>query len=241
MGVEMKMDKKKIAGLVSGILGALFLYIYTEHIRNVSGVSSGFVEVLVSKREIEMGERLTMDILDLKKIPRKYLSSSMVLKRDVDAVLMRKVTSRVPKGEYILWHILQEDAYGGFSGKIPSGKRAVAFNVDEVSSVGYMIKTGDVVDVIGVFRKDGELYSGFVLQNVLVLSGPVRGSSTIVLSLSPEEANALLLASSAGTISFVLRNPEDGKPVSVPFLSYSDFSHSSFDNKTDEVIVIKGK
>jgi len=236
----MKMDKKKIAGLVSGVLGALFLYIYTEHIRNVSGVSTGFVEVLISKREIEMGERLTMDILELKRIPRKYLSSSMVLKRDIDAVLMRKVTSRIPKGEYILWQVLQEDAYGGFSGKIPSGKRAVAFNVDEISSVGYMIKTGDVVDVIGVFRKDGELYSGIILQNILVLSGPVRGSSTIVLSLSPDEANALFLAASAGSISFVLRNPEDVKPLSIPFLSYSEFARTSF-NKRDEVVVIKGR
>jgi len=240
MGFEMKMDKKKIAGLASGILGALFLYIYTEHIKDISGISSGFVEVLVSKREIEMGERLTMDIVELKKIPKKYLSSSMVLKRDVDAVLMRKVASRVPRGEYILWHILQEDAYGGFSAKIPSGKRAVAFNVDEVSSVGYMIKSGDVVDVIGVFRKDGELYSGFVLQNVLVLSGPVRGSSTMVLSLSPEEVNTLLLASSAGNITFVLRNPEDAKLISTPFVSYSEFSKDSF-GKRDEVVVIRGK
>lgn len=236
----MKFDKKKIAGLVSGVFGAILLYIYTQHIRDVSGVSSGFVDVLVSKREIERGERLSMEILELKKLPKKYLSSSMVLKKDIDAVLMRRVVSPVPKGEYILWHILQEDAYGGFAGKIPQGKRAIAFSVDEVSSVGYMMKTGDVVDVLVVFRRDGELYSGFILQNVLVLSGSVKGSSTVVLALSPEEANALLLASSAGSIFFALRNPDDGKPFSSSFLSYSDFSRNYFIKK-DEVIVIKGK
>ncbi len=237
----MKMDKKKIVGLISGIVGAIFLFIYTEHIKEVSGVSSGFVEVLISKDEIERGERLTLNHVEIKKIPKKYLSSSMVLKRDLDAVLMRKVVSPVPKGEYILWHILQEDAYGGFSGKIPSGKRAVAFSIDEVSSVGYLIKTGDVVDVIGVFRKDGELYSGFILQNVLVLSGAVRDSSTIVLALSPEEVSSLLLASSSGNIFFVLRNPEDTGSISTPFISYSNFLNSSFNREKEDVIVIKGK
>lgn len=237
----MKLDRGKIAGAASGVLAVFFFYLYLHQLREKSGVSSGFVEVLIAKREIERGERLTTENIGVRSIPRKFFSSAMVAKKDADAVVMRRVISPVPEGEYIFWHVLQEDAYGGFAGKIPSGKRAVAIPAEELSSPGEVIKAGDAVDIIGVFRKDGELYSGPVLQNVTVLSGPAGDSSRMVLALTPEEAKTLLLASSAGTLFFLLRNPGDSETIPAEFLSYTKFAETRFKKGIEEVIVIKGK
>ncbi len=236
----MKIDKRKFIGIASGILGAVFLYLYTESLKEKAGISSGFVDVVIAIKDIERGERLREEVIGTRKIPRKYLSSSMIMKKDIDAVLIRRVVSRIPKGEYIMWQDVQEDPYGGFSSRIPSGKRAVAFKVDDVSSVGHLIRDGDAIDAIGVLRKDGELYSGFIVQNIPVLSGAGKGSSTIVLALTEEEAKALLLAKAGGEVFFILRNPGDSQVSSSFLKSYSEMVEER-KKRGDEVILIKGR
>jgi pilus assembly protein CpaB len=126
-----------------------------------------------------------------------------------------------------------------FSTMINQKGRAVTIDVSEKNAVGLWVHPNDHVDVIGTFRetggggggnKEGEQGGGgnrdsmkavTLLQNLVVLAtGHVNANTTYVpeeekryqtvtLLALPEEAEILTLAQETGTLTLVLRNPDD--------------------------------
>ena len=104
----------------------------------------------------------------------------------------------------------------------PKG-RAVTVDVQERNAVGLWVRPNDHVDVVGSFRdpQTQQLKSVTLLQNVVVLAtGRVNASTThvpdedrrytsVTLLVLPEEAEILTLAQETGTLTLLLRNPED--------------------------------
>jgi pilus assembly protein CpaB len=89
--------------------------------------------------------------------------------------------------------------------------------------VGQWVKPNDHVDIVGTFRdsSNNELKTVTLMQNVLVLAtGHINANTAFVpeddkkyqnvtvLTL-PEEAEMLALAQETGTLTLLLRNPED--------------------------------
>ena len=95
--------------------------------------------------------------------------------------------------------------------------------MQERNAVGLWVRPNDHVDVIGSFRDpdSSQLKTVTLLQNVVVLAtGHVNANTTFVpeeekrfqtvtLLALPEEAELLTLAQETGTITLLLRNPED--------------------------------
>ena len=116
-------------------------------------------------------------------------------------------------------------AGGGLTAQIPTGMRAVAIRINDVSSVSGFVSTGSHVDVmISGQRPNGNGNLGTIartvatLEDLEVLSAgqelkkdaenkPVM-VSTVNLLVTPEQAEQLSLAS-AMNIQLVLRNPLD--------------------------------
>ena len=91
---------------------------------------------------------------------------------------------------------------------------SVLLESDDLAFVG----AGDWVDVLATLKKPGadgrtEDVTLTLLQRVAVLdvrkSETAEGKSVLSLSLSPEEAQALVLASASGRLRVALRSPED--------------------------------
>src|SRR5207247_8049699 len=96
-------------------------------------------------------------------------------------------------------------------------------DVQEKTAVGLWVRPNDHVDVIGSFRDtDGnQLKTVTLLQNVVVLAtGRITANTTYVpdeekkfqtvtLLVLPEEAEILTLAQETGTLTLLLRNPDD--------------------------------
>jgi pilus assembly protein CpaB len=118
----------------------------------------------------------------------------------------------------------------GLSGRIPDGMRATAVRSNDIVGVAGFLYPGSHVDVLlaasSLPGNSGNM-TETVLQDVEVLAagqtvepdpqGKPASVNVVTLLLSPEDSQKLLLASSQGSIQFVLRNGVDkGKLEIVP-------------------------
>ena len=115
----------------------------------------------------------------------------------------------------------------GLTTQIPEGMRATAVKSDEIVGVAGFLFPGSHVDVLVTFRADGlpTPATQIVLQDVEVLTigqklqpdpqGKPDTVSVVTLLLTPEDSQKLVLASSQGSIQFVLRNGGDHTHVPV--------------------------
>ena len=119
----------------------------------------------------------------------------------------------------------------GLASRIPDGMRAVALRSDEVVGVAGFLLPGSHLDVLVTYRADGssQPLTATVLQNAVVVaaghqtepdpSGKAPDATLVTLLLTPDDAQRAVLASTQGTIHFVLRNGADSSSAaSVPVL-----------------------
>lgn len=124
--------------------------------------------------------------------------------------------------------VLQQDlgvegAGIGLAGKIPEGMRAVAIRSNEIIGVAGFLYPGSRVDLLMTFTPPGSNMpiTQTVLQDVEVLTagqtiqpdpqGKPQAVNVVTLLLTPQDTQKLQLASSQGTIQFVLRSGADQK------------------------------
>lgn len=114
----------------------------------------------------------------------------------------------------------------GLSGKIPEGMRATAIRSNEIVGVAGFLFPGSHVDVIATYASSSGTITNTVLQDVEVIStgtsiepdpqGKPQTVNVVTLLLTPEDSQKILLASSQGTIQFVLRSGVDRKIADIP-------------------------
>jgi len=134
----------------------------------------------------------------------------------------RSVLYPLAAGEPVLDRDLAAPGSGvGLTGKIPEGMRAIALRSDEVVGVAGFLLPGTHVDVLVTYRDNvhPEPVTATVLQDAKVLaaghqyqpdpSGKPKSVDVVTLLLTPEDAEKAVLASSQGSIHFVLRNGSD--------------------------------
>ncbi len=148
------------------------------------------------------------------------------------------VIGRVPRERVLANEIVRDrrlalaDAGIGLNAIVEPGHRAMSVAVDSESGVAGFIRPGNYVDVIVTIRPDGrrtdtKWVSNTFLQGARVLAVgrqindagqdkvpearpvTVREKPTVTLELTPDEAEALALASSKGDVHIVLRNDVD--------------------------------
>jgi pilus assembly protein CpaB len=108
---------------------------------------------------------------------------------------------------------------------IPEGHRAMAVAVNDVVGVAGFILPNSTVDVIVTTTppRGGDRISKIVLQNLRILAvgqkieekeGKAVQVPTVTVSITPEEAEKLALASNVGTLQLLLRGTKDTAPAS---------------------------
>jgi pilus assembly protein CpaB len=141
------------------------------------------------------------------------------------------------KGQPILDKYLSAPGSGmGLAGKIPEGMRAIALRSDEVVGVAGFLLPGSRLDVLVTYRTDGspEPRTSTVLQNAEVLAtghqvqpdpeGKPATVTVVTLLLTPDDAERVVLASTQGSIHFVLRNGSDSERTQVSPVLLSQLS-----------------
>jgi pilus assembly protein CpaB len=143
----------------------------------------------------------------------------------VDAVVGHPLLRSLGPKEPILQRDLAVEGSGiGLSTKIPPGMRATAVRSNEIVGVAGFLYPGSHVDVLATYNLPGAggaagTLTQTVLQDVEILTagqtiepdpqGKPEQVNVVTLLLSPEDSQKLQLASTQGTIQFVLRNGTD--------------------------------
>ncbi len=100
---------------------------------------------------------------------------------------------------------------------LDAARRAIAITVDAQTSVGGFVTPGDFVDIVLTRGRDEDLRAVTILQNVRVIGVDQTADEnndsptiarTVTVDVSPEEAQRLSLAQSAGRLSLTLRSVE---------------------------------
>jgi pilus assembly protein CpaB len=109
----------------------------------------------------------------------------------------------------------------GLSPKIPEGMRAISLKSDEVVGVAGFLLPGTHVDVLVTYHlsPSPDPLTATVVQDVQVLTagqkmqpdpeGKPNTVNVVTLLVTPDDADRVTLASSEGTVHFVLRNGSD--------------------------------
>jgi pilus assembly protein CpaB len=187
------------------------------------------VKVLCADQDIPEGTELDRQMVAVKDMPERFVSESYIR---VDAenkaehgenYFGQRLLVPLKKGDPVLVSHFEALREAEFSTMINQKGRAVTIDVQERNAVGLWVRPNDHVDVVGTFTdaETHQMKTTTLLQNVVVLATGHSSASSVVLPeeekryqtvtllVLPEEAEILTLAQDTGTLTLLLRNPDD--------------------------------
>jgi pilus assembly protein CpaB len=223
--------RRLLVALLAALLlsGAVTFFLNRKLSRRMAGKPAETTQKYVAaSRPLQAGEVLKPESLDLLDWPSKLPLEGAFTR--IEDVVGRAVIYPVAARQPILEGYLALPGSGiGLTVKIPEGMRAASVHSDEVVGVAGFLFPGSHVDVLVTFRGDSMATSAtqIVLQDVEVVTvgqktdsepgGKAENAAVVTLLLKPDDAQKLVLASTQGSIHFVLRNGADhGRVAAVP-------------------------
>ena len=193
------------------------------------------VPVVVAVQDLPRGAQIDPNYFALRKVPAEYVHASSIGPEQFGQFIGLKLGAPLRRGEALL-QVHLESTTTVFSQTLAKGKNALTTEVDEVNSISGMLRPTDHIDLMATARPTGTNSADVtfpLLTNVEVLAtGQVtrRGEgtnqahtyTTITLSVSPEDAQRIVVAKNAGKLTAVLRNPEDARPNAIHAMNIDD-------------------
>ena len=143
-----------------------------------------------------------------------------------DDIVGRTLLYPLPAGQPITERqVSAPGAAVGLSTHIPDGMRAISLRTDQIVGVSGFLLPGTRVDVLVTFHvmPSNTAVTSTVLQDAQVIAagqkmqpdpdGKVSPADVVTLLVNPMDAERVALASSQGSVHFVLRNGEDHKHI----------------------------
>lgn len=215
-----------LAGAVVAGLAGWFLtqnYIQgqvTEH-NKVFDQERQAVAVVVAARDLNVGDVISLNNAQMRKIPKTYVPADAVSPNDFSALLDgRQVKHNLRAGEPILKIHASNLKMEGLSSLLGPGERAITIPVSTEDTISGFLKPGDSIDLY-LTVKDGALErTAPLLQNVKVLATGIdvddgieeknqKNFNEVTLSVTPLQATKLIHSQSVGDVSVLLRRHED--------------------------------
>lgn len=172
---------------VFGILSALLVFAFLSSRGGNTPVDTGLPagateSVVVVTRNVNVGEKVTSDMLGLRSYPTGALLPGYVLSKDMASVVGKVATAPLFEGEQVIQ--AKVSTYAGqntLAWKIPDGMRAVSLQVPHEAWIAAGLpQPGDRVDVLGITtltRRDPvtgqdrpDVVATYIAQDVEVLA-----------------------------------------------------------------------
>lgn len=218
--------------LIAFVVAIACSYLVFRVVRNrLGGPEHKVTAVVAAATDIKLGTVLRN--VDLRTIEIAGPLPQGAILKPADAI-GRGVISDLYSGEPVLEsRLAPKGSGGGLAATIPDGMRACAVKVDEVVGVAGFVTPGMRVDVLISGNPPGTTANSTqgsqvrtLLQNIQVLSagtdiqrdaeGKPQQVQVVNLLVTPQQAEALSLASNQTKIQLVLRNPLDTKVADTP-------------------------
>jgi len=227
-----KPSKNVMMFVVSLLVGGVGVFYSKQYIESEIAVykkslekTETMVEVVVPARSMARGELVTQSDLTLRKIPEQYADSNSITGTTFEAAVGQRVEFDLDRGKPMLWAHLEGGQTPTFSGKVPTGLRAMTIRVDEINSISGFLQPKDKIDLLLTFGAKENKQILPLIQNLNVIATGVqtyvdkqnsskRSFSTITIQVTPEQAQKITLSQQVGKITAMLRNPDDESPLS---------------------------
>lgn len=227
--MKIRMNKKAtivislaiIAGLIAAWSAQQYISEKVEMLEEQARVET--VPRVVAAYDLPEGTKIDAIHVAVREVPKEWVASGSILPDEFIHVEGQVVTAALKRGDQLLWANTAQLKNKPFSDKINPGRRAVTIPVDTINSVSGMLVPGDLIDLYVSFEYRRKQITAPLLQGVLVMATGQQSRvgqdpkdsasrySTVTLDTAPEEAAKLVAARQAGTITALLRNPEDDK------------------------------
>ena len=200
------------SGLCTWVLG--------RHISNNNGQKAPVRRYIAPAKPLASGELLRAEDLQTVSWPIAEPIAGAFDKSDT--LVGRIVLYPIDPGQPFTDKLVSAAGAGaGLAARIPDGMRAIALRSDDVVGVAGFLAPGSHLDVLVTYRteKQPDPTTLTVLENAEVLAaghqvqpdpeGKPATVTVVTLLLTPNDAERVVLASTQGTIHFVLRNGSD--------------------------------
>ena len=239
--------------LVSVLLGSASAYFSREYIETriqnyqskldaqhqVTEVSA---QVVVPSMPLYTGDVLVAESLSVRDVPEQYVDANALTVDNYQSALGRRLGFDVDAGVPLLWAHLAGGRTPTFSGSVPTGLRALTIRVDEINSVSGFLQPADRIDLLLSYTHGLQSGTVLLIADLEVLATGAQTSvdvssehqlrqfSTITVQVSPTDAQRLTLAQAIGSVTAVLRNPEDGAAFEYAAITQHDLLDLSSNN-----------
>ncbi|PQA87831.1 Flp pilus assembly protein CpaB [Hyphococcus luteus] len=186
----------------------------------VEPVKEETVRVLISTRDIQRGERLTLEDTNWVAWPKKAVQPTFITDENSEA--REKLESAVARslivtGEPIVnAKVIRAGSSGLMAAILAPGMRAVTLRVSPETSSGGFILPGDRVDVLFTAGRGGGGQARTMFEDVRVLAVDTLfsenteqahvGGTNVTLELAPSDAQTFTSSRDSGNLSLVLRS-----------------------------------
>jgi pilus assembly protein CpaB len=246
-----KLNKSWIVLLASILFAVMAVFAVKSYVQNTINEEKArlrpneeTVEVMVVKTDVKRGVVVSSDLFAVRKVPKTYTTGGTITPNMFNSVEGARVSVDMRGGEMLLKSSLEGADVTTFATKIKPGIRAMTIAVDDLNSISGMLQPGDKVDLFLTFktleapgagsgaRKD---QTRLLMQQLPVMAtgkqvrpnagdAVLRAFTNITVEVTLLDAQKLILAQKAGTISAVLRNPTDSSPAGLATLDTSLFT-----------------
>jgi pilus assembly protein CpaB len=239
--------RRSIASLVIGVLFAgvavflMYNYIQTSlQGQGVTGPSVALTTTVVAVRPIAFGATLDRLVLKTVQWPQEAMPADGFATVDEIFAGTTLASDRIALVAIAQNEPVTKSKVSGFGGRptlsrqVENGMRAISIRVDDVVGVAGFVLPGDRVDIM-LTRRIGaganNLVNEVLLQNVTVLGidqtadqqaeQPIVGR-TATVEVTPEQAQKLVLAQQAGSLSLALRSIETAGQINTQAITEAD-------------------
>lgn len=206
-----------IALTVALVVSGLFTLWLGHRLSHQQLSNAGRLKYVALAKNIDPGQVISAE--DLKQVswPADAPLAGAFIRND--EVVGKSVLYPLQEGEPLTARQLVTNA--GLSARIPAGMRAISLKSNEVVGVAGYLLPGTHVDVLVTVRpgNSSDPITTIVLQDAQVLTagekmqpdpdGHASRVDVVTILVSPEDAERIVLASTQGTVHFVLRNGGD--------------------------------
>jgi len=178
-------------------------------------------EVVFSVGEIPAQTVIDASMVTLKKLEPETLSREAIT--SLSGIIGSIAKVNIPPNSPILSSQIYFGV-GRLAYIVPPQRRAITILIDNPGAISYLVRPGDVVDVIGTFESDfaGKVITKTIIQGAIVLATgqqympkkesseekPLLSFDTVTLAVYPREAEKLALGvDKASKIRLSLRHP----------------------------------
>lgn len=203
------------------------------------------IDVVVAKTDLKRGEIVGSDTMAVRRIPKDYVPGTAVDPTGFGNVEGARLAVDMRAGEILIRGTLEGADVSTFSTRVPQGGRAITLTVDEVNSISGLLQPNDRIDLFLTAKPLKARFSGgnapdqtrLLLQNVVILatgrqvrptvasgtqSGVGRSFTTVTIEASPKDAERLILAQKAGSLTAVLRGNADALAIAPTTMDASE-------------------